>query len=51
MVAIDASKGDIAGVILQEYSEDHLKPCAYCARKLIDDEIKYNAYDKEALAI
>jgi hypothetical protein len=31
--------------------EGHLRQCAYWARKLKDDETKYNAYDKEALAI
>ncbi len=51
IVAIDASKIGIAGVFLQEDSEGHLKPSAYWARKLKDEETKYSAYDKEALAI
>jgi hypothetical protein len=51
VVATDASKVGIAGVILQEDSNGHLRPCAYWARKLKDAETKYIAYDKEALAI
>ena len=51
IVATDASKVGIAEVLLQEDSEGHLRPCAYRAQKLIDAETKYNAYDKEALAI
>ena len=31
--ATDASKVGIAGVLLQEESEGHLRPCAYRARK------------------
>ena len=38
-------------LILQEDSDGHLRPCAYWARKLKDAETRYNAYDKEALAI
>ncbi len=41
----------IAGVLIQEDYEGHLRPCAYRARKLKDDETICNAYDKEALAI
>ncbi len=51
IVARDASKVGIAGVLLQEDSEGHLRPCAYWARKPKDDETRYSAYDKEALAI
>ncbi len=51
IVATDASKVGIAGVLLQEDSEGHLRPCAYCARKIKDTETRYNAYDKEALDI
>ena len=51
IVATDASKVGIAGVLLQEDFEGHLRPCAYWARKLKDAETRYNAYDKEALAI
>ena len=51
IVATDASKVGIAGVLLQEDSEGHLRPCAYWARKLKDAETRYSAYDKEALAI
>jgi hypothetical protein len=47
----DASKVGIVGVLLQEDSESHLRSCAYWARKLKADETRYNAYDKEALAI
>ena len=51
IVARDASKVGIAGVLLQEDSEGHLRPCAYWARKLKDVETRYSAYDKETLAI
>ena len=34
----NASKVGIAGVLLQEDSEGHLRPCAYWARKLKDAE-------------
>jgi len=51
IVASDASKVSIVGVLLQETSEGHLRPCAYLARKLKDAETMYIAYDKEALAI
>ncbi len=51
IVATDASKVGIAGVLLQEDSEGNLRPCAYWARKLKDAETRYNAYDEEALAI
>jgi hypothetical protein len=51
IVATNASKVGIAGVLLQEDTEGHLRPCAYWARKLKDVETRYNAYDKEALAI
>jgi hypothetical protein len=49
--AKDASKADIVGVILQEDSEGHLRPCANQARKPKDFETIYNAYDKEALVM
>jgi hypothetical protein len=42
VVATNASKVGIAGVLL---------PCAYWARKLKDRETRYNAYDREALAV
>ncbi len=51
IVATDASKVGIDGVLLQEDCEGHLRPCAYHARKLKDVETRYNVYDKEALAI
>ena len=51
VVAADASKVCIAGVLLQEDSNGHLIPCAYWARKLKDAETRYSADDKEALAI
>ena len=51
VVAADASKVGIAGVLLQEDSDGHLRPCAYRARKLKDTETRYSAYDKDALAI
>ena len=38
IVATNASKAGIAGVIFQEASEGHLRPCVYKARKLKDDE-------------
>jgi hypothetical protein len=51
VVATDASKVGIAGVLLQVDSNGHLRPCAYWARKLKDAETRYSAYDKKALAI
>jgi hypothetical protein len=51
VVATDASKVGIAGVLLQEDSDGHLRPCAYWARKLKDAENRYSAYDRETLAI
>ncbi len=51
IVATDASKAGIAGVLFQEDSEGHLRPCAHWARKLKDAETRYSAYDKETLAI
>jgi hypothetical protein len=51
VVATDASKVGIAGVLLQEDYDAHLIPCAYWARKLKDAETRYSAYDKDALAI
>ncbi len=49
IVAIDASKVGIAGVLLQEDSEGHFRPCAYWARKLKDVETRYSAlYDKDS---
>ena len=51
VVAADASKVGIVGVLLQEDSNDHLRLCAYWARKLKDAETRHSAYDKEALAI
>ena len=42
-VAICASKVGIAGVLLQENSDDQLRPCAYWARKLKDAETRYSA--------
>jgi len=38
VVAINASKVSIIGVLLQEDYDGHLRPCAYLARKLKDDE-------------
>jgi len=51
VVVTDSSKVGIAGVLFQEDSDVHLRPCAYCARKLKDAETMYSAYDKEALTI
>ena len=51
VVAINASKIGIAGILLQEDSEGHLRQCAYWARKLKYAETRYIAYDKEALAM
>ncbi len=51
VVASDASKVGIAGVLLQEDSDGHMRPCAYWARKLKDAETRYSAYDREALAM
>ena len=51
VVATDASKVGIAGVLLQEDTSGSLRPCAYWARKLKDCETRYSAYDREALAV
>ncbi len=51
VVATNANKVGIVGVLFQEDSNGHLRPCAYWARKLEDDETRYSAYGKEALAI
>ncbi len=51
VVATNASKVGIAGALLQEDSDGHLRPCAYWARMLKDAETRYSAYDREALAI
>jgi hypothetical protein len=51
VVATDASKVGIAGVLLQEDTSRSLSPCAYWARKLKDCETRYSAYDREALAV
>jgi len=51
VVATDASKVGITGVLLQEDSYGHWRLCAYWAPKLKDAETRYNAYNKEALAI
>ena len=48
VVVTNASKVGIAGVILQEDSEGHLRPCAYMAHKLKDAETRYSACNKEA---
>ncbi len=44
IVAPNASKVGIAGVLLQQDSEGHLRPCAQLARKLKDVETRYSAY-------
>ena len=46
VVATNASKFGIAGVLLQEDSEGHLRQCAYRARNLKDADTIYSAYDK-----
>ena len=46
-----SSKVGIAGVLLQEDTSESLRPCAYWARKRKDCEIRYNAYDFEALPV
>ena len=51
VVATDASKVRIVGVLLQEDTSRSLRPCAYWARKLKDCETRYSSYDREALAI
>jgi len=51
IVASDTSKVGIAGVLLLEGSQGHLRPCVYLARKLKDAETSYIAYNTEALAI
>ena len=51
VVATDASKVGIAGVLLQQDTSGSLRPCAYWARKLKDCETSYSAYVREALAV
>jgi hypothetical protein len=51
VVATDASKVGIAGVLLQEDTSCSLRPCAYWARKLKGCETRYSAYDRESLAV
>jgi hypothetical protein len=51
VVATDACKVGIVGVLLQEDTSGSLRPCAYWARKLKDCETRYSAYDREALAV
>ncbi len=51
VVATDASKVGIAGVLLQEDTSGSLRSCAYWARKLKDCETRHSAYDREALAV
>jgi hypothetical protein len=51
VVATDASKVGIAGVILKEDTSGSLRPCAYWARKRKDCKTRYSAYDREALAV
>ena len=49
VVATDASKAGIAGVLLQEDTSGCLRPCAHWARKLKVCETRHSAYDREAL--
>ena len=51
VAATDASKVGIAGVLLQEDSNGHLRPCAYLARNQKYVDTGYSAYDKDALGI
>ncbi len=51
VVATDASKVGIAGVLLQEDTSRTLRPRAYWARKLKDYKTRYSACDLEALAV
>jgi len=51
VVATDASKVGIVGVLLQEDTSWSLRPCAYWTRKLKDRETRHSAYDREALAV
>ena len=51
IVATDANKVGIAGVLLQEETSGSLRPCAYSANKLKDCETRYSAYAREALAV
>ncbi len=51
IVATDAIKVGIDGVLLQEDSNGHLRTCTYWARKLKDAKTRYSAYAREALAM
>jgi hypothetical protein len=51
VLATDASKVGIAGVLLQEDTSGSLGQCAYWARKLKDCETRHSAHDREALAV
>ena len=48
MVATNASKVDIVGVLLQEDANGYLRRGTYMAIKLKDCEIRYSAYNREA---
>ncbi len=51
VVATNASKVGIVGVLLQEDLDGHLRPCVYSSRGLKDAETRYSAYDREALVM
>ena len=51
VVATDANKVAIVGVLFQEDMFGSLRPCAYWASKLKSCETRYSAYDREALAV
>lgn len=50
IVRTDASDHGIGGVLLQDH-EEHLMPCAYVSRKLLDRERNYSIIERECLAV
>ncbi|OMJ14717.1 Transposon Tf2-8 polyprotein [Smittium culicis] len=51
ILSTDASFFCIGAVLEQRGDDDILRPIAYFSRKLADAEIRYSAYEREALAV
>lgn len=51
VLATDASKNAVAGVLLHQYSDNTTKPIAFISRSLSKTEQNYSTFEKEALAI
>lgn len=50
-VHCDASKLGVAGMLLQEHSDNHLHPVAYFSRQTTDSEQNFHSYELETLAV